>query len=207
MTIAIAGAAAGIGREAVNQALDKGHTVIALSTNVSGIARRPGLTIIQGSAANISDLKKVMVRSDALLITVGTKKKKNTTLFSEIARALVAAADEVQYTKPVLIITGFGAGESASYLGFFMKMVIRLFLRDQYLDKTVMEQIITASHLQWGIVRPGMLTNAPLSGHYGIFTALEPQMKVGKISRADVAEYLLKEAVLQENLGKKVTLT
>lgn len=207
MNIAIVGAGAGIGLEAVNQALEKRYTVTALSTNVNGIARRPGLTIIQGSATTISDLKKVMLQSDALLITVGTKKKKNTTLFSEIARALVAAADEIQYTKPVLIITGFGAGESAPYLGFFMKTVIRLFLRDQYRDKTLMEQIIAASDLQWEIVRPGMLTNAPLTGRYRIFTALEPQMKVGKISRADVAEYLLKEAVLRENVRKRVTLT
>lgn len=207
MNIAIVGAGAGIGLEAVNQALDKGYTVTALSTNVSGIVDRPGLTKINGSATNVSDLKTALTGTDALLITVGTKQKKKTTLFSDIARALVTAAGEIHYTKPVLIITGFGAGDSEPYLGFFMRTVIRLFLRDQYKDKTLMEQIVTASPLHWEIVRPGMLGNRPYTGLYRALTRLQKDMRVGKINRADVADYLLKEAVLQENLKRNVALT
>jgi putative NADH-flavin reductase len=207
MHIAIIGAGAGIGLESVKQALDKGHTITALSTNVHGIANRPGLTKITGSAANVSDLKNALAGTDAVLITVGTKKKKKTTLFSDIARALVVATSEIQYTQPVLIITGFGAGDSTPYLGFFMRTVIRLFLKDQYADKTLMEQIITASNINWEIVRPGMLGNKPSTGRYTIFTRLQAGMKVGKINRADVADYLLKEVVAKGNLKKKVTLT
>jgi putative NADH-flavin reductase len=207
MNIAIVGAGAGVGLEAVHQALTNGHTVTALSTNIHGIADRPGLTKLQGSATIVADLKQVLADADAVLITVGTKKKKRTTLFSDIARALVVAAGEIQYTKPVLIITGFGSGDSKPYLGFFMSAVIRLFLKDQYADKTLMEQIITTSHINWEIVRPGMLGNKPFTGRYSISTSLQIGMKVGKINRADVAGYLLKEAVLKENLKKKVTLT
>lgn len=207
MTIAIIGAAAGIGLEAVKQALDKGYTVKALSTNVDGIADRPGLTKIKGSAANVTDLKNVLGGTDAVLITVGTKKKKKTTLFSEIARALVAATGEVHYTKPVLIITGFGAGDSKPYLGFFMRTVIRLFLKDQYMDKTLMEEIVMASDITWEIVRPGMLGNKPFTGRYRILTDLQKGMNVGKINRADVADYLLKEVVAKGNLKGKVALT
>jgi putative NADH-flavin reductase len=207
MNITIIGAGAGIGLEAVNQALDKGYTVTVLSTTVNGIGDHPRLTKIKGSATRVLDLKNVMREADAILLTVGTKKKKKTTLFSEIADALVHAGEEMHYTKPVLIITGFGAGDSKPYLSFFMRMVIRLFLKDQYTDKTRMEQIITASHLNWEIVRPGMLGNKALTGRYKILTSLQKGMHVGKINRADVADYLLTEAVQRAYLKKKVTLT
>jgi hypothetical protein len=56
-----------------------------------------------------------------------------------------------------------------------------------------MEQIIVNSKLIWEIVRPGILTNGPDS-NYKVFTKLFKGVKVGKISRNDVADLLLKEA-------------
>lgn len=207
MKIAIIGAGAGIGLESVNQALDKGYEVIALSTNINNLPVRPGVTKVQGSATHQSDLKRVMINSDAVLITVGTKKKKNTTLFSEIAKTLIAVGQELGYTNPILIITGFGAGDSKPYLSLFMKTVIRLFLKDQYNDKSLMEQLIAASDLNWEIVRPGMLRDGPATNNYQVLTKLQKGMEVGKISRADVAAYLISEASLKKNLKKYVTLT
>lgn len=207
MKIAIIGAGAGIGLESVNQALDKGYEVVALSTNINSLPDRVGLTKVQGSATRQSDLKRVIVNSDAVLITVGTKKKKNTTLFSEIAKALIAIGQELGYTNPVLIITGFGAGNSKPYLNLFMKTIIRLFLKDQYNDKSLMEQLIVASDLNWEIIRPGMLKDGPATNNYQTLPELQKGMKVGKINRADVADYLISEATLKKNLQKYVTLT
>lgn len=207
MKIAIIGAGAGIGLESVNQALDKGHEVVALSTNINSLPDRKGLTKVQGSATRQSDLKRVIVNSDAVLITVGTKKKKNTTLFSEIAKALITVGQELGYTNPVLIITGFGAGNSKPYLHLFMKTIIRLFLKDQYNDKSLMEQLIATSDLNWEIIRPGMLKDGPATNNYRILPELQKGMKVGKINRADVADYLISEATLKKNLQKYVTLT
>ncbi len=207
MKIAVIGAGAGIGLASVNQALDKAYEVTALSTNIDNLPDRVGLTKVKGSATNPSDLKKVMVDADAVLITVGTKQKKRTTLFSEIANALIIVGQELRYTNPVLVITGFGAGNSKPYLNLFMKMVIRLFLKDQYNDKSLMERIITASDLNWEIVRPGMLGDGPATNNYYVFPVLHKGMKVGKINRADVADYLVREAALRENLHEFVTLT
>jgi putative NADH-flavin reductase len=207
MKIAIIGAGAGIGLASVNQALDKGYEVIALSTNVSNLPERPGLTKVRGSATRPADLRKTIVDADAVLITVGAKKKKNTTLFSDIAKALIAVGQELGYKNPVLIITGFGAGNSKPYLSLFMKMVIRLFLKDQYSDKTYMEQLIAASNLNWEIVRPGMLGDGPATNNYQVLPVLKKGMKVGKINRADVADYLISEAASKKNLRKYVTLT
>lgn len=207
MKIAIIGAGAGIGLVSVSQALEKGHQVIALSTNTDTIPNHPSLTKVNGSATSIKDLKKVIAGTDAVLITVGTKNKKATTLFSDIAKALITATDELQYSAPVLIITGFGSGESAGYLSFFMRTVIKLFLKEQYINKTVMEELISKSQMNWEMVRPGILTNGQLTKKYRSITKLDKQMKVGKISRADVAHYLITEAEQPQNLKKYIALT
>lgn len=207
MKIAIIGAGAGVGLLSVMQALEKGHKVTAVSTNTATIPNHPALTKINGSATSVDDLKKAMNGADAVLITVGTKNKKATTLFSDIAKALIAATDELQFTAPVLIVTGFGAGKSAGYLSFFMRSVIKLFLKEQYANKTVMEELIAKSNVKWEMVRPGMLTNGQLTKTYKSFSKLEKGMKVGKISRADVADYLVSEAENPKMLHQYVTLT
>lgn len=194
MKIAIIGASAGIGLTAVNQALGKGNQVTALSRNAESIPDHKLLTKINGSATSVSDLKKAIRNADNILVTIGTKDKKNTTLFSETARALIEAVGEINPDVPVFIITGFGAGESKNYLNLFMRLVISFFLKDQYKDKTLMEKLIEKSNLKWEIIRPGMLTNGGRTGSYQIKTKLDRGIKIGKISRADVADFLLNQA-------------
>jgi putative NADH-flavin reductase len=149
MKIAIIGASAGIGLETVKLALKNGHSVNALSRNNTLLAEHESLTRITGTALSADDLKKAIDDTDAVIITVGTKNKKGTTLFSDMAKVLVSVTTELNYTGSVIIVTGFGTGESAAYLSFFLRLIIRLFLKDQYKDKTCMEDIIAASSLNW----------------------------------------------------------
>lgn len=194
MNITIIGASAGVGLAAVQQALTQGHHVTALSTQTATIPDHSCLTKVNGSATSVSDLKKVMAGADAVIIAIGTKNKKPNTLFSDAASALVKAGEALLFKAPVLIVTGFGAGGSSGFLSFFMRIVIHLFLKHQYIDKTIMEEIIANSNLNWEIVRPGMLTNGPLTQKYKALPNLYKGIRIGKISRADVADFLLQEA-------------
>jgi putative NADH-flavin reductase len=207
MKIAIIGAGAGIGLDTVKQALENGHSVTALSTNTDSIPDHQLLTKINGSATSVLDLKQAISGSDAVLITVGTKNKKVTTLFSDIAKTLIQVTDELNFTNPIIIITGFGAGESSSYLSFFMRTIIKLFLKEQYINKTLMEELIANSNINWEIVRPGMLTNNALTKSYKVIPKLEKGMKVVKISRADVAHFLISEAENPKYLNQYIALT
>lgn len=127
MNIAVIGASAGIGLQAVKQALEKGHTVRALSRNTATIDDNSLLTKINGSADSVEDLKTAIMGTDAVLITVGTKKKKGTRLFSDIARTLIKATTELEYTGTVIIVTGFGTGESSGYLSFLCALQLIYF--------------------------------------------------------------------------------
>jgi len=53
------------------------------------------------------------------------------------------------------------------------------------------------------VFRPGFLTNGPRKGHYRVITDMTG-VKARKISRADVADYLLKELKTGTDVGKTV---
>lgn len=122
MKIAILGAGECIGLLSVNYALKQGYEVIALSNDVTKIPDHPLLTKIKGSTTVPEDIKRAIKNADAVLITVCTKNKKPTTLFSDIAPAIVKVAEEINFSAPIITITGFGAGESKGYLSFFMSL-------------------------------------------------------------------------------------
>lgn len=86
-----------------------------------------------------------------------------------------------------------------------LKLLFKFILNKVYADKAVMEEIVSKSNLKWEIVRPGVLTDKPLTENYIIETELHDKMHVKSISRSDVADYLVKEAVAQKNLGKYVS--
>ena len=70
-----------------------------------------------------------------------------------------------------------------------------------------MEEMITKSSLKWEIVRPGVLTDKPLTEKYRIETKLDKGIGIGNISRADVADFLVKQAENPTELGKYSSLS
>jgi uncharacterized protein YbjT (DUF2867 family) len=95
----------------------------------------------------------------------------------------------------VIILTGFGAGQSLEFFpNVLFKKAFQWFLGDVYRDKTLMEQMLTQSTLRWMMVRPGVLFNGDLTERYRVQTELVKGMRVGSIKRADVADFMVKQA-------------
>ncbi|OUJ70013.1 NAD(P)-dependent oxidoreductase [Hymenobacter crusticola] len=193
MHLTIIGASSGVGLLAVQQALAQGHHVTTLSRTVATLPEHPQLIKIVGSATSATDLRQVLPGAEAVLITVGTAKKNATPLFTDTAWALLEATADAPLLAPVLVLTGFGTGASAGYLSWWMRLAIRWFMQPEYDNKTQLEELLAASNLLWEIVRPGMLTDGPLAP-YQVLPDLTPGMRVGRISRASVADFLLRQA-------------
>jgi putative NADH-flavin reductase len=93
----------------------------------------------------------------------------------------------------LIFVTGIGAGDSRGHGGFLYDRIFQpLLLGTIYADKDREEALIKASSLQWLIVRPGFLTNGPRTGAYRVVTDLAG-VTAGKISRADVADFMLNQ--------------
>lgn len=208
MNITIIGASAGIGLEAVKRGLNRNHSITTLSRSEVEIEDRKSLTMILGDATNKADLIQLIQNADALIITLGTRQgMKATTLFSDFAKLIVEIDRENKIDIPVIVVTGFGAGESKNYASWPVKMFLNFFLKDVYADKTKMEEIITNSDLNWTIVRPGRLLDKELTEKYHIENKLFKGIKIGEISRADLADFLIKQAEKQTELKKYVTIS
>ena len=131
---------------------------------------------------------------------------KKVDLFS-IAAANLIAAVEANPGQKLIAVTGIGAGDSRGHGGFlYDKMFQPLLLSTIYADKDIEEQIIKASDVPWLIVRPAGLTNGPRTGTYRILTDLRG-VTSKRISRRDVADFILGQAANPTQFGKTPLLT
>ena len=208
MNITIIGASAGIGLEAVKRGLDRNHSITTLSRSNIEIEEKKSLKVILGDATNKADLLSSIQNADAIIVTLGTSKNMNaTTLFSDFAQLMVEIHKENKIDIPIIFVTGFGAGESKNYVPWLVKMFLKYFLKDVYADKTKMEEIITNSDLNWTVVRPGRLLDKELTEKYRIENKLFKGINVGGINRADVADFLIKQAEKQTELKKYIAIS
>ena len=206
--LAIIGASAGVGLECVRVALERGHHVTTLSRSPVPVPEHVALTRVQGSATLAADLRRALAGADAVLVCLGVGRKLSslgpTALFSDFGRELLRMQGELGET-PVLVLSGFGAGES--YLPPVASLMFKLVLARVYRDKTALEQQIEASRLRWVLVRPGVLTDGPSTRPARAQTDYLPGMKVGSISRRTVAEFMVEQAEQPGMIGLKPALS
>jgi putative NADH-flavin reductase len=208
MNITIIGASAGIGLETVKRGLNRNHSITTLSRSEIQLEEKNSLKMIIGDATNKADLLNSIQNADAIIITLGTvKNMKATTLFSDFAKLIVEIHREKKIGVPIIFVTGFGAGESKNYVSWIVKMFLKYFLKDVYADKTKMEEIITNSDLNWTVVRPGRLLDKELTEKYRIENKLFKGINIGGINRADVADFLIKQAEKQTELKKYIAIS
>jgi putative NADH-flavin reductase len=196
-TILVVGASRGIGLETVKRALADGHDVRGLARSAIPL-RGPKLQQIAADALDHAAVAAAVSGTEAVIETLGAPRSLNalvsgTTLFSRATRILVDAMQSAGVRR-LLAVTGLGAGDSRGHGGFIYDAIaFPLLLKRIYDDKDVQEQIIKTSALEWTIVRPGLLTSGPATGR--VRPRTDPrEWRAGWISRADVADFLVREA-------------
>ncbi len=193
MKIFILGGSKGIGLCVTKLALEHGYNVIVMSRNAENIPiAHKNLTKVNGNGLDLQKIEELTEGVDVIINTIGTRNnKKNLNLFSETTKNLLSAING--HNKLMITVTGIGGKETKGKNGFFFDKIIQpLFLKHIYKDKDIQEEIIKHCNTQWIIVRPGFLTNGPLTGRYRIITDIT-NLKTGKISRMDVAHFILSQ--------------
>jgi putative NADH-flavin reductase len=206
-TVLIVGASRGIGLETVKRALEAGHKVRALARSARRIPiDHPDLEKAAGNALDPSIVKRALDGADAVIETIGVAPGPGAIfgpvrLFSGATRILVDLMEETG-VKRLVCVTGIGAGDSRDKGGFlYSAVLLPILLRHVYDDKDVQEQIIRDSTLDWVIARPGLLTRGPRTGSYRVLINRDA-WRMGKISRASVADFLVKQIDDNTCLGK-----
>lgn len=194
MKITVIGAASGIGLALTQQALERGHEVTALIRNPAKLTlSHPKLRVTKGDVRDQASIEAALIGQDAVCVSIGVSpSRKPIDTFSQGSRSVLAALQKMPNVKFVSV-TGIGAGDSRGHGGFFYdKLLQPLLLKTIYEDKDREEDIIKASSADWMIVRPGMLTNGARTGSYRVLTDMNG-VTAGKISRADVADFVLNQ--------------
>ena len=196
--VLVIGASRGVGLETVRAALRAGHSVRAMSRSAAGIPiQDTNLEKVSGDALDRDTIRNALQDVDVVIQTLGVDFAprlifEGTSLFSQSTRVLVDAM-KAAGVKRLVSVTGLGAGDSRGHGGLLYDAVVfPLLLKRVYDDKDVQEWIIRSSGLDWTIVRPGLLTNRPATGRYRVLTASK-DWRFGAISRADVADFLVRQ--------------
>jgi putative NADH-flavin reductase len=200
MNLLIFGATGETGQELVKQALSQGNTVTTFIRDPAKLkTQHPNLKTVEGEVTDAGTVENAMQGQDVVFSALGSKSLKKNPVLIQGVRTIVRAIEK-QGVQRFIYQSSLGVGKSKEQVSFLVRyIVIPLVLRNAIADHTDKENIIKQSSLDWVIVRPAGLTNEPHTGNYRHGESIDFG---AKISRADVADFMLKQATSTEYIHK-----
>ena len=188
MKIIVFGASGGVGQQVVKQALAANHEVTAFVRNPEKLSQHHlNLTIVQGDGLDAHAVSSAINGHDAVVCCVGSRGMGATTLMSDITRHIISGMSTHRVDRIVYVASAGIHKELKGVIGGLVSFTLRHVLADH---RRAFE-LLSGSRLRWTIARPMQLTNGEQTSSYR-------ESKAGiarggqKISRADVAHFLLK---------------
>lgn len=211
MRVLIYGATGNIGRLAVDKALKAGHEVTAFARSPEKLDNRENLHKVQGDVMNAASVETAMGGQEVVLTVFGAPVNWSTLTsvpdLCTVGTRNIISAMKQHGVKRLVCMTGIGAGDSKGHGRFvFDNLILPIMLGRIYVDKNRQEQEVMQSNLDWIIVRPTELTDEAESGNYQVLTDLQGK-KADIISRADVADFLVKQIVSDDYLHQTPLIT
>lgn len=195
MRILIIGATGGTGRQLIAQALETGHQVTALVRDPSKLdIHHERLTVVKGNVLDYHSMATAVKGRQAVISALGHKRWIIPSNILSTGTKNVIRAMEEQGVRRFICETSLGVGDSRGRLGLYYTLfTIPVILFFYFRDKGLQERYIKESSLDWVIVRPGQLTNGRKRGVYRHGLRVGHWLWTVKISRADVADFMLKQ--------------
>jgi|EndMetStandDraft_2_1072991.scaffolds.fasta_scaffold04843_5 putative NADH-flavin reductase len=191
MKVIVFGPTGGTGRQLVIQALAAGHDVTAFTRNPGAIEARPRLTVVAGDLRNADAVERAVAGHDAVLCALGGRPWRRGEQVCSSAIRVIAQSMARVGVRRVIAISTFGAGDTRPHVGWLARtLLFGLVLRSEVADKEAMERELSATGLDWTVVRVGRLTDQPPRGTWR--AADDGSVRgMGKVARADVAAFML----------------
>ena len=207
MRLLILGATGRTGRHLLDQALAAGHEVTAFARTPAALAAsRARVRVLQGDIADPPSIARAVAGQEAVLSALGSPTGPPNTVLSDGVGYVLAAMRESGVHR-LLCMSSLGVAAIEGQLGpLYNFLLVPLLLRHVFTDKKRLEARIQASDAEWTIVRPGFLTDGPTRGQcQAALPGVRPSL-VPRISRADVAAFMLREVAERRFLRQAVGL-
>jgi putative NADH-flavin reductase len=211
MRLVVFGANGATGRLLTRQALAAGHQVVA-------VTRRPAdfpitherLSVVEADVHDAQAVDRAVEGADAVLSTLGVPyTRKPINVYSDGIRNIAAAMCRHEVKR--LIVVSSSATEPHHHAdgGFLMNRVLQPLItvtigKTTYSDMRRMEELVRGSDLEWTIMRPSGLFDAPGVTRYELHEDQAPGIFT---SRADLAASLLEQATDVRFVRKAVAVT
>lgn len=211
MRVVVLGATGGTGRLLAEQAIDRGHEVVAYVRRPDALSPRPGLDVVGGQLTDEPALTAAMTGADAVLCAIGPTGVKDLLGTDLMRRSLpvVAAAMSAAGVRRLVLLSAYGVGDTARSASLTARLTFRTAVRALYRDKREAEERLAAAGLDVTTVHPTMLTN----GETGEAPVVRDATTVGhvsgmpKVSRAALATAMLDAAEDPATVGRRLIVT
>lgn len=188
----------------MEKALSLQHQVTAYVRREDSIViQHPNLKVVVGSLSDSAKVKTALSGSDVCISTLGGRSLRKRSKEITDGISLIVKHLETQKVKRFIYLSSFGTGESKNYMPKLLRFIIvDVMLKIPIADHNQNEQTIVESDLQWTIVRPGGLSNEQYNGNYKYGSEHTIFRGNPKISRSNVAAFIL-DQLSDKSLIKK----
>ncbi len=201
MKLLIFGATRGTGHKLIEQALDQGHQVTAFVRDPAKLGiKHANLQIVQGDVMNSAAVEQAVRGQEVVLSAIGAPPSSKDPIRAEGTRNIIRAMEKIGVRR-FISLSSHGVGDTREMLP------VPIFLRRVFADHEVQEDYIKQSRLDWTIVRPTALTDGQRMGAYRHGVPVTEKNLKNKISRADVADFMLKQLAEDTYLRKTPTIS
>jgi putative NADH-flavin reductase len=203
MKIVVFGASRGAGRKVVEQALAAGHMVTAFVRSPDKFTlQHPNLTLFQGDVLDATAMGEAIAGQEAVVSTLGPTRPVVAGMMEIAARNMINAMKKHGVRR---IVSTTGAGirqveDQPKFIDRFISFLLNLLAKQVVLDSVANVKVIQASDLDWTIVRFPRLMDGPHTGNYRV--GYVDQSSSAQLSRADAADFVLKELIEKKWLKK-----
>jgi putative NADH-flavin reductase len=196
MKIIVFGASGNTGKEIVQQASARGHSVTAFVRNPESLPSHFNLRIVQGDVLNPGEVADAIVGHQAVLSALGARTPKKADLLARAVPNILAGMRQ-NYVSRLIVLGAAGAqpgyGKYQNALTTILVWAIKKTrLRHPFADQAEQERLLAASEMDYTIVRPPRLVDAPFTGKYRVLPDSLPSGS-RRISRADVADFMVQQ--------------
>lgn len=191
--ILVFGATGGTGKEVVRQLLAGNYEVTAIVRNPDALEiQDSNLKVVKGDVLQPSAFEASVYGQDAVVSCLGARNTAPTTIYSDGISHITALMHRYGIRRLVCLsaVAVIIPPKGSWLLKFVSRYLLQKILKHAYADMLKMERIVSASDLDWTILRPPWLRDGPHTGKYR-FSVHEYINRPYKISRADLADFIV----------------
>jgi putative NADH-flavin reductase len=187
MKLFVLGATGKTGGTLVAQAVARGHAVTTFGRSPFTGVWDAKILNLSGNPMSEAELAEALPGHDAVLSALGTRGLSASSVLQDSSRATISAMSTARVKRLVILSSAL----LDAHIGLVMSIVARTILRHFSNDQRAMEKLVTASDLDWTVLRPPRMTDSA-PDEQSSSTLGEPPTAAGmQITKEEVARVML----------------